>query len=69
MLNNLFKDLFKNPCCKHKNTTTITNIYGDTINSCNCKCLKICNDCYKLILDKDYDIENIKEGDDHYDSL
>lgn len=45
--------------CKHENTTTITNIYGDPINYFNARSLRICDDCHKLIysdyLDKSCD--------------
>lgn len=42
---NLIKRLF----CKHKNTYTITNFYGDAINQFGCRSWKMCRDCNKII--------------------
>ena len=53
--------LIKRLFCKHKNTYTITNFYGDIINQFGCRSLKRCRDCNKIIksgLDKDYNRVN-----------
>lgn len=35
--------------CTHKNTRTVTNIYGDTINAFNARSIRVCKDCGKII--------------------
>ena len=41
--------IFKRLFCKHKNTYTITNFYGDAINYFGCRSWKRCLNCNKII--------------------
>lgn len=47
----VIKMIFKRLTCEHKNTTTITNIYGDVITYLKCRSIRECNDCGKIIKD------------------
>ena len=42
-MKNIFKKLF----CKHKDIICITNIYGNLINTMNCRSVWECKDCGK----------------------
>lgn len=35
--------------CKHEHQTTVTNFYGDAINSFGCRSWRQCDDCGKII--------------------
>jgi acetyl-CoA carboxylase beta subunit len=58
----MIKKLFKRLFCKHINTKTITNIYGDAINHFNARSIRECTDCGKTIyhpsLDKNCKVSN-----------
>lgn len=43
--------------CKHEETTTITNFYGDAINTFDCRSWRRCNKCGKIIKSEDLDPE------------
>lgn len=51
----MIKKWIKRLKCKHNNLTTITNIYGDAINYYNCRSIKLCKDCGKLIRSNELD--------------
>ena len=41
--------------CKHKETTTITNFYGDAINTFGCRSWRRCKKCDKIIKSDELD--------------
>ena len=43
--------------CKHKETTTITNFYGDAINTFGCRSWRRCEKCDKIIKSDELDPE------------
>ena len=56
LINKTFKGrgklkFIKRLLCKHTDTYTITNFYGDAINQFGCRSWKICKECGKIIKD------------------
>lgn len=41
--------------CKHEETTTITNFYGDAINRFGCRSWRVCDKCGKIIKSNEVD--------------
>lgn len=60
----MIRNLIKRIKCKHNNIQTITNLYGDAIIYYNCRSIKICKDCGKIIksetLDKNCNVINFE---------
>lgn len=54
--------------CKHENTQTITNIYGDLINVCNTRSIKACIDCGKK-LKGNFELDNNCNRSNEIDTL
>lgn len=43
--------------CKHEETTTVTNFYGDAINTFDCRSWRRCKKCDKIIKSNELDPE------------
>lgn len=52
---NFIKRIIKRFKCKHEETTTITNFYGDAITHYDCRSWRRCDNCGKII--KSWDID------------